>query len=159
MAKAKSLILIVVPQAEQTKLEQRGMERRAIALARACAHHIKNTYVLCRMPKTLYGILSQIFPIYSFFALLIILFLVRVRINFAKLYRKNVYDKNLLVLASSERPYDRSVIWLNLMGIKTLYFWILYIAGKCNFQCKSGYLEAPKQIHLRMKNVSRTRNT
>ena len=62
------------------------------------------------MPKTLYGILSQIFPIYSFFALLIILFLVRVRINFAKLYRKNVYDKNLLVLASSEGPYDRSVI-------------------------------------------------
>ena len=40
-----------------------------------------------------------------------------------------------------------------------LQFYMLWIAGKCNFECKLRYLEAAKQLHLKMKNVSRTRST
>ena len=44
-------------------------------------------------------------------------------------------------------------------GQKILQFYRLQIAGKHNFKCKLKYFEAPKQTHLRMKNVSQTRNT
>ena len=53
-----------------------GWERCAIALARPCTHHIKNTRAVCRTPKTLYGVLSQLFLIHSFSTLLTTLFLI-----------------------------------------------------------------------------------
>ena len=40
-----------------------------------------------------------------------------------------------------------------------LEFCMLQIAGKSNFQCKLRYPKAPKQAHLRMKNVSQTKNS
>ena len=43
------------------------------ALARACTHHIKNTLVVCRMSKILYGVLPHLFLIHSFSTLLITL--------------------------------------------------------------------------------------
>ena len=37
--------------------------------------HIKNTRVICRMPKTLYGMLPYLFLIHSFSTLLITIFI------------------------------------------------------------------------------------
>ena len=48
---------------------------------------------------------------------------------------------------------------IELDGQKTLYFYMVQIAGKRNFQCTLRYLEAPKQAHFGVKNNSRTRNT
>ena len=42
---------------------------------------------------------------------------------------------------------------------KILKFYMLQIAGKCNFKCKLRYLETLTQTHLNIKNVPQTRNT
>ena len=51
------------------------MGRFAIAVARPRTQHVKNTRVICCTPRTLYGALSQLFLIHSFFTLLTALFL------------------------------------------------------------------------------------
>ena len=43
---------------KQISCQRPGWERRAITLAHARIRHIKNTRVVCHIPKTLYGVLS-----------------------------------------------------------------------------------------------------
>ena len=69
------------------------------------------------------------------------------------LYSEKLYDKYLLVLASSGRP-----ICLNLTERKFFSFKCCRLLEN-DFKCKISYLEAPKQTDLRMKNFSRMRNT
>ena len=55
-----------------------GWGRRAIALARPSTRHIKNKRAACRTPKTLFGVLSQLFLIHSTFLItLFLIFLVK----------------------------------------------------------------------------------
>ena len=49
-------------------------ERHTTTLACTPTHHIKNTGVVCCMPKTLYGVLPHLFLIHSILTLLITLF-------------------------------------------------------------------------------------
>ena len=65
-----------------------GWERRAIALTRPRTYHIQNTRVIGRTPKTFYSVLSKLFLIPSFSALLITLFLTVFNFLFSFLLRK-----------------------------------------------------------------------
>ena len=69
-----------------------GWERRAIALTRPRTYHIKNTRVIGRTPKTFYSVLSKLFLIPSFSALLITLFLTVFNFLFSFLLRKFNYQ-------------------------------------------------------------------
>ena len=55
-----------------------GWERPAMALARAHTRHIKNTRVVCHRPNILYPVLPHLFPIHSFWTLLITLFTIAI---------------------------------------------------------------------------------
>ena len=46
----------------------------------------------------------------------------------------------------------------NLMSRKLCTFACCRLMEKRNFKCKLKYFEAPKQAHLKMKNISQTRN-
>ena len=57
-------------------LDEKGVHLHKGALAHPRTRHIKSTRVVCRTPKTLYGVLSQLFLIHSFSTLLTTLFLI-----------------------------------------------------------------------------------
>ena len=48
-----------------------GEKRHAVTLTHIQTYHIKNTYVVCCTPKTLYGVFPYVFMVYLFSTLLI----------------------------------------------------------------------------------------